>query len=114
MPKNEYFNSDTREELRSLMKGVVINERAIECLRVRIARRENFGLKEAFSYCDKDQDQFLSAEDVRTMLAEHGFFATERELSFIMNKFDKDLDGRIGFAEFVEELTPKVGPSVAL
>jgi Ca2+-binding EF-hand superfamily protein len=32
----------------------------------------------------------LNSEDIRNMLAEHGFFATERELTSIMKKFDKD------------------------
>ncbi len=43
------------------------------------------------------------------MLADHGFFATERELNSIMKKFDKDLDQRLNFSEFVDELTPKTG-----
>lgn len=42
------------------------------------------------------------------MLADHGFFATERELNSIMNKFDKDGDMKISYAEFVDELSPKI------
>jgi Ca2+-binding EF-hand superfamily protein len=42
------------------------------------------------------------------MLSEHGFFATERELNSIMNKFDRDRDQKIPFSEFMEELTPKL------
>jgi len=42
------------------------------------------------------------------MLADHGFFATERELNSIMSKFDKDRDSKIAFSEFVEELSPKL------
>jgi Ca2+-binding EF-hand superfamily protein len=42
------------------------------------------------------------------MLAEHGFFATEKEMQFIMHKFDKDSDGKIVFSEFVDEMTPKL------
>jgi Ca2+-binding EF-hand superfamily protein len=76
---------------------------------VRLSRRPNFSLKNAFQYCDKSNDNYLSCEDIRNMLADHGFFATERELSSIMKKFDKDLDQRINYSEFVEELTPKVG-----
>jgi hypothetical protein len=32
----------------------------------------------------------LTAMDIRDMLSEHGFFATEKELNFLMNKFDRD------------------------
>ena len=44
--------------------------------------------------------------DIRDSLAEHGFFATERELNSIMNKLDRDRDGKISFSEFVDELSP--------
>jgi len=42
------------------------------------------------------------------MLADHGFFATEKEMSFIMYKFDKDKDSKISFSEFVDEMSPKL------
>ena len=43
------------------------------------------------------------------MLADHSFFATERELNSIMAKLDMDRDGRISYSEFVNELSPKLG-----
>jgi Ca2+-binding EF-hand superfamily protein len=88
----EFFNPETRIEYRNLFKQLIQNERASECLRVRLTRRPNFSLKSAFQYCDKSNDNYLSCEDIRNMLADHGFFATERELSSIMRKFDKDMD----------------------
>lgn len=48
------------------------------------------------------------AVDIRDMLADHSFFATERELNSIMSKFDRDRDSKIAFSEFVEELSPKL------
>ena len=39
MPPEEYFNSETRNEIRNLFRQLIQNERATECLRVRIARR---------------------------------------------------------------------------
>lgn len=83
-------------------------ERAAECLRSRIAKRHNFLLKEAFSYADVNKDGYVSSEDIRNMLAEHGFFATERELVSIMKKFDRDGDSKINYSEFIEEMTPKI------
>ena len=50
----------------------------------------------------------LSTNDIREMLSEHGFFATERELGSIMNKFDKDRDQKITFSEYIDEMTPKI------
>ena len=42
------------------------------------------------------------------MLAEHGFYATDRELNSIMYKMDSDRDGVISFSEFFNELSPKL------
>ncbi|MFS8159539.1 MAG: hypothetical protein ACMG6E_04870, partial [Candidatus Roizmanbacteria bacterium] len=74
MRSDEYFNSDTRNELRNFFKQLIYNERGTECLRVRVSRRPNFALKSAFQYCDKNGDNALSSEDIRSMLADHGFF----------------------------------------
>ncbi len=65
-------------------------------------------MKSAFQYTDRSNDNSLDAGDIRSMLADHGFFATERELTSIMRKFDKDQDQKISYAEFVEEMTPKI------
>ena len=46
--------------------------------------------------------------DIRDTLADHGFFATERELNSIMHKFDRDQDSKITFSEFVDEISPKL------
>lgn len=79
-----------------------------ECLRVRISRRPNFSYKEAFDYIDKDKDGGIDARDLKDMLSEHCFYATEREIVSILCKFDRDADSRITFNEFIEEITPKL------
>ena len=52
---------------------------------------------------DTDMDAHLCLEDFREFLANHGFYATERELQGIFFKCDKNQNGRITFAEFVDE-----------
>ena len=89
--------------------GMFRCERACEVLRVSLRKRPYFNIKDAFSYMDNDIDGFLLVQDLREFLANNGFFATERELSGIMQKIDKDGDGRISFNEFVDEFTPKLG-----
>jgi Ca2+-binding EF-hand superfamily protein len=36
------------------------------------------------------------------MLASHGFFATDKELNLLMNKFDKYSDAKITMTDFIE------------
>jgi Ca2+-binding EF-hand superfamily protein len=49
----------------------------------------------------------IKGDDIRDMLADHGFFATEKELRFIMLKFDKDKDAKISYNEFYDEMKSK-------
>jgi Ca2+-binding EF-hand superfamily protein len=104
----DYFSFDTRIEIKNFWKILIQTERASECLRSRIAKRPNFNIQQAFDYSDRDLDGSLSALDIREMLSDHGFFATERELNHLMFKFDKDQDQKISYSEFVDEITPKL------
>ncbi len=63
-----------------MFKVIFHTERASECLRARIARRPHFSIEQAFSYVDRNRDGAITPNEIRDMLAEHGFFATEREL----------------------------------
>lgn len=109
IPISQFFNSDTRNELRNLWAGMFKCERACEVLRVALRKRSYFNIKHAFSFMDQDIDGYLIVDDIREFLANNGFFATERELQGIMHKCDKDGDGRISFNEFVDEFSPKLG-----
>lgn len=105
---SEYFNPDTRAEIRNLLRVMLHTERANECLRTRIAKRPYFSVDAAFQYLDRNRDGIVTANEVRDMLADHGFFATEKEMQLIMNKFDKDRDMKIGEIEFNEEMEPRL------
>ena len=37
----------------------------------------------------------------------HGFTATEGEITWLIDRYDKNKDGRISYSEFIEEVTPK-------
>lgn len=58
---------------------------------------------------DRDCDGWVDLDDLREFLANTGFYATERELQGIMTKCDTNNNGRISFAEFVDEFSPKLG-----
>ena len=51
----------------------------------------------------------IDLDDLREFLANTGFYATERELQGILVKCDKNNNGLINFAEFVDEFSPKLG-----
>ena len=84
-------------------------ERACEVLRATLRQRPYFNLKSAFSFIDRDCDGVIDLDDLREFLANTGFYATERELQGILVKCDKNNNGLINFAEFVDEFSPKLG-----
>jgi Ca2+-binding EF-hand superfamily protein len=71
-------------------------------------KRPNFNAKSAFKHADRDEDGAVTVGDLRETLAENAFYATDKEISLIMNKFDKFSDSKITMTDFVEELQPRL------
>jgi len=53
----------------------------------------------------------VNSRDLRDILADAGFYSTERELQGLLHRLDRDHDGRVSYNEFVEELTAKLANS---
>lgn len=85
----DYFNLDTRREIRHVWEALMHTEKMSERLRQKLASRPFFNFKSAFKYIDKDLNGAITTADLRESLIQHGFYATEKEISLIMNKFDK-------------------------
>jgi Ca2+-binding EF-hand superfamily protein len=41
------------------------------------------------------------------MLKEYGFYATDSEITWLIDRYDKNRDGRISYSEFIDEILPK-------
>jgi Ca2+-binding EF-hand superfamily protein len=109
VPPSQFFNFDTRQELRNIWTALFKCERSCEVLRNGLRARPYFNLKAAFSYLDRSGQGQVSLDDLREFLSNNGFFATERELQGVMIKCDKNGNGRISFNEFIDEFQPKLG-----
>ena len=55
-------------------------ERAMEVLRARLNQRPYMNLREVFEVCTRSRTGLVLAQDLREVLAESGFYSTEREL----------------------------------
>jgi Ca2+-binding EF-hand superfamily protein len=69
-------------------RAIIRAERAIENLRQQLAARPYFTIRGAFEYIDRDGDGFIRACELRDMLADNGFYATERELTGLVHRLD--------------------------
>ena len=105
-PRPEYFVRDTRELYLQTLKVHLSLEASAEFVRKRLFRR-GFSVSDAFSACDADRNGYITRNEFKNILLEYGFYATESELSCLLNRYDRNQDGRISYSEFVDEFLPK-------
>ena len=82
-------------------------EESIELIKKRMTRRPKFNLTETFKYLDMFDEHILSHECFKRVLMENKHYATNQELNFLFDRFDRNRSGRITFEEFTEEIMPK-------
>jgi Ca2+-binding EF-hand superfamily protein len=68
-------------------------------LRQRLNKRPGFNLYEAFISCDLNENGSVSREELKRLIESRGFYVSEKEVHALVEKFDKDRDGRISYAE---------------
>jgi Ca2+-binding EF-hand superfamily protein len=78
-----------------------------ERLRQRLSRRPEFNCYDAFQAIDRDRNGFITYEEMKTVLEENGCKVSNRDLKCLMDRYDKNKDGRVSYSEFVQEVTPK-------
>ena len=105
--RREYFHPDTREQLRRTLKEHFCNEGSAEVIRQRLATRPYFDAYDAFKTLDIDNHGYITGEEMRVLLREHGFSATSQELITLVDRYDKKKEGRISYTNFLDETTPK-------
>lgn len=110
VPRNErrrVFSADTTFKLGKVLRLHLETENVAESLRHRLARRPSFSLHEAFQAVDKDRNGYITYGEFQNLLEQHGIFATAKDVESLMDRYDKDKDGRVSFTEFLDEVTPK-------
>ncbi|XP_074572204.1 calmodulin-5/6/7/8-like isoform X2 [Curcuma longa] len=64
-------------------------------------------LKAAFRVFDKDQNGFISAEELRIVMSSFGEKLTDQEIDDMIREADVDGDGQINYDEFVKVMMTK-------
>jgi Ca2+-binding EF-hand superfamily protein len=97
--RDDCFVTDTKLEFRNLWRTHFKIEVAAESLRQRLSKRAGFNLYEAFISCDLNDDGMISKDELRRLIESRGFFVSEKEMTSLVEKIDKDKDGRISYSE---------------
>jgi len=101
------FSFDTRHKFAGLLRDLIDNEVRNEGLRQKLNRRPLFNVYEAFKALDKFDLGSISIEDFKGLLFDHGIYATSKDLLGLVEKFDKNEDGKVTYSEFAQELAPR-------
>lgn len=105
--RRDYFTRDTRDLFLKTWRVHLTVEESAEFLRKRLGRRPRFSAHDAFSAVDADKNGYLTRDEFSDILKEYGFYATSEEISWLIDRYDKNRDGRISYSEFLDEILPK-------
>lgn len=68
-------------------------------MRQRLYKRPGFDIYEAFTSCDLNDDGTISKDELRRLIESRGFYVSDKEVTTLVEKIDKDKDGRISLHE---------------
>ena len=101
------FARDTLNVLANAFKALLEAEIYAEKQRQKIRRLPGFNLYQVFNSIDKDKNGFVTINEFQNMMGSFGSAVSSKDLIVIMQKFDKNYDGKVSYSEFIDELTPK-------
>jgi Ca2+-binding EF-hand superfamily protein len=105
---DDYFLLETRKDFVNCWKLHLSSENYSESLRLKLNNRPYFNVHDAFRSVDSLNSGRITLNDVRclllflqiySLLKNHGFSATELELTYLMARFDKNKNGQITYSE---------------
>lgn len=103
----QVFSRDSQSLFLDTLRSLLDAESLAERVRQRLSRMPEFSLHQAFVAVDKDRNGFITIDEFQSILFSHGIFATSKDLQSLMQKYDKNKDGRVSYSEFIDEVTPK-------
>ena len=102
----DVFSKTTLNTFKSTLKIHFEILRAAEGLRQRINEKVGFTLRDAFKAVDRNRNGYIGIEEFKSILNEHGIMTSDKDLLTLMDRYDRDKDGRVSYSEFVQEMTP--------
>jgi Ca2+-binding EF-hand superfamily protein len=105
--RDDCFLPRTAAEFASMWRTHIRVENAAELARQRLASRPGFNAYEAFNSLDLNGSGSISTSELQRNLESRGYFVGYKEANQVLQKFDKNNNGSIGFREFQDETLPK-------
>ncbi len=102
-----YFTPETRDYLRHTFDVHFEVESHAEYMREDLNRSRTFSIHDAFTAVDKDRKGYITRHEFSDILREYGFYALPTEITWLVDRYDRDRDGRVSYSDFVDEILPK-------
>jgi Ca2+-binding EF-hand superfamily protein len=103
-PRKQAISLETRALMTRALRKQIDMEITVDAIKRRLFYRPNFNLSVIFDIIDRKRHGALSVEDVRAFLKDNGCTPTEKDLSAILQRYDRNSDGRISYEDFRQEL----------
>ena len=102
--RDSCFGAPTSFEFKDLLRTHFRVELAAEDLRQRLRRVPLFSGYEAYKTCDIYNDGVVTKNEIKRLFDLRGIYVNNEDVNGLMEKFDKDRDGRISYSEFMDEI----------
>lgn len=97
--RDDVFMESTKYEFKELWRTHLRIESMAESIRQRLAKRPGFNVYDAFDACDSNADGKISTAEIQRLIESRGFYVSYKDVQGLVEKFDKDKDGRISLGE---------------
>ncbi len=97
--RDDCFLADTQLEFRAVWRTHFRSEIAAESTRQRLQRMPYFNVYEAFNSLDQNDSGAITRDEFKRLIQSRGFYVSEKEATEIVEKMDKNKNGRVSFAE---------------
>ena len=93
-------------ELSRTLKQLIYLDKETELKKQELALRGDFNLIDAFRFFDIEGRGGCSSADFERSLSDMGLFPAKHEIFLVIRRFNKDSDGKLKYADFVEMTVP--------
>lgn len=106
-PKEHIFYPETAELFLQAWTTHLQNEIQAEQLRILTQKKTAFSAHQAFTLIDENKDGYIDKDDLRKFFSRHCMYVPDKELQALIERYDKELTGKINYDQFLSELTAK-------
>jgi len=102
--RDNCFSYGTRVLLRDLLKSLVQTEVLNDEVKRRLQRQVS--VVDGFKALDVNRDDWVTPEEMQQVLDMAGYVTRDIDMVGLMNRLDKDRDGRVSYSEFADGMRP--------